>query len=87
MSTDADPKDVLAAAWHAVLGDPPSPTADFYALGGDSSTAIRIATMVGDSLANIPDVDAFVMTELLDQGTYPQVETALLEYVADNEGG
>lgn len=84
MSTSAKPQDVLAAAWVAVLGSPASATSDFYALGGDSLTAVRIARIVSDDIPDVPDLDAFVMTEILDQGRYPEIEAALVDYVNDN---
>jgi hypothetical protein len=74
-------RDVLAQAWRAVLAVSAAPDADFYALGGDSLAAMRIATAFAEAFAGIEDLDALVMTEILDIGRYGDIEEAVLGHV------
>ena len=67
----------LAAAWLDVLGSPPAPDTQFYALGGDSLSAMRIAMRVAAEAPAVEDLDVLLMTEILDGGRYADIEASL----------
>jgi hypothetical protein len=72
----------LAEAWLEALGSPATPDANFYALGGDSLSAMLIATRVGQTAPQVEDLDVHLMTEILNHGRYEAIEASLTDYLA-----
>ncbi|MGA4850962.1 hypothetical protein ACOBQB_33740 [Streptomyces sp. G5(2025)] len=74
----------LAQAWHMTFGTPPDENSNFYEAGGQSIDAARMASVAAQSLPQVEDLDAHLMTSLLNEERWADVVRSGREFIAQS---